>query len=146
MYSPDRVFLQRLKALDENLGCKYEPGHEHFVITYRRSIGDPVNVLLIEGPDGGFRQPDDRDILRLEKGDLHRVPLKDRLRMVSTYMEEDRERRTRKRREMIREQTLDDRLQLKRAIGKIDHNNGGKSMPFRRINLRQRGETFSTAP
>lgn len=145
MYSPDPSFLRELRRLDPNLGCHYESSHGHFVITYRRAVGQPVPVLLVEDEDGGFRRPDMRDITRLQEGDLHRVPLKDRLRQVAKYMEEDREYRARKRAEMIRDLTKDDRLQLSRAIGKIDHNPGGKRMPFRRIALRPRGIVFSSA-
>lgn len=147
MYRPDRVFLKRLEELDPRLGCRYEPAHHHFVVTYRRAIGEPVPVLLIEGQEGAFRYPDDRDIRRLQEGDLHRVSLHERLRQVASYMEKDREERARKRRTELRDRTKDDRLQLARAIGKIDHNPGGKRMPFRRINLRPRGQTFgATTP
>ncbi len=143
MLSPDRVFMQRLKSLDPKLGCRYEPGHHHFVITYKRAIGEDVPVLLIEGPEGGFRHPDERDIRRLQEGDLHRVPLHERLQSVAAYMERDREERARKRHQEIRERTREDRRQLSRAIGKIDRNNGGKSMPFRRINHIPKGQNFS---
>ncbi len=143
MYNADRSFIQELKRLDPNLGCRYEPSHQHFVITYRRAVGEPVPVMTVEANDGGFRFPDMRDIRRLQEGDLHRVPIKERLRQVAKYMEEDRAYRAKKRAEMIREMTKDDRLQLSRAVGKIDHNPGGKRMPFRRIALRPRGIVFS---
>lgn len=145
MYSPDRGFVKKLKALDSNLGCRFVPRHGHFVITYRRAVGEPVPVLLIEGEDGGFRHPDDRDIRKLQEGDLQRVPMKERLRQVAAYMERDREVRARKRAEMLRDMTKDGKLQLSRTIGKIDHNPGGKRMPFRRINLKPKGKVFSTA-
>lgn len=143
MYNPDRVFLQRLKSMDPKLGCRFEAGHGHFVITYRRAIGEDVPVMLIEGEGGAFRQPDERDIRKLQEGDLQRVPLHERLREVAAYMEKDREDRARKRAAEIRERTKDDRVQLTRAISKIDRNNGGKSMPFRRVNLRPRGRSFA---
>jgi hypothetical protein len=147
MYSPDRVFMQRLKGLDPRLGCRYEPGHHHFVITYKRAIGEDVPVMLIEGVNGMFRQPDDRDILKLQESDLHRVPLHDRLRQVAAYMEKDREDRALRRKAEIKDRTKDDHIQLSRTIGKIDRNNGGKSMPYRRIDLRPKGQVFTaTAP
>lgn len=145
MYSADPTFLRELRHLDPNLGCRYEPEHGHFVITYRRAVGEPVPVLTVEDEGGGFRRPDMRDIRRLQDGDLHRVPIRDRLRQVAKYMEEDREYRARKRSEMIRDMTRDDRIQLARAIGKIAHNHGGKCMPFRRIALRPRGIVFPSA-
>jgi hypothetical protein len=145
MYDPDRVFMKRLKGLDPRLGCKYFPSHGHFVVTYRRAIGEPVPVMLIEGPGGCFRQPDERDIKKLQEGDLHRVPLKDRMKQLAAYFERDRTERARKRREMLRDRTKDDRIQLTRAIGKIDRNNGGKTMPYRRIDPRPKGAIFSAA-
>jgi hypothetical protein len=145
MYSPDCGFVKKLKALDPNLDCRFMPSHAHFVITYRRAVGEPVPVLLIESEDGGFRRPDDRDIRKLQEGDTHRVPMRDRLRQVAAYMEREREYGRRKRAELIRDLTKDGRLQLSRAIGKIDHNPGGKWMPFRRINLKPKGKVFSTA-
>jgi hypothetical protein len=137
--------MKRLKRLDPNLGCRFVPEHGHFVVTYRRAVGDPVPVLLIEAAGGGFRNPDERDIRKLQEGDLHRVPLHERLRQVAAYMERDREHRGRKRAEMVRDMTKDGKLQLSRNIGKIDHNPGGKRMPFRRINLKSKGKVFSTA-
>jgi hypothetical protein len=145
MYTPDRGFMAKLKRLDPNLGCHYEAAHGHFVVTYRRAVGEPVPIWLVQTDAGGFRQPDDRDIRKLQEGDTHRVPMRDRLRQVAAYMEREREYGRRKRAELIRDLTKDGRLQLSRAIGKIDHNPGGKWMPFRRINLKPKGKVFSTA-
>ena len=147
MYDPDRGFIKKLKALDPNLGCKYEQGHEHFVITYRRAIGEPVPVWMVKSDDGGFRHPDDRDILKLREGDLHRVPLKDRLRGVSKYMEDDRANLARHRKQEIRDMTKDNKVQLANKFSKIDSAmSGGKGdCQFRRINLRPKGKVFSSS-
>ena len=147
MYDPDRGFMKKLKTLDPNLGCKYEPDHQHFVITYRRPIGEPVPVWMIKSDDGGFRHPDDRDILKLREGDLHRVPLKDRLRGVSKYMEEDRATRAMNRSQEIRDMTKDSKIQLMKKFSKIDSamSGGKENYHFRRINLRPKGEVFSSS-
>jgi hypothetical protein len=100
---------------------------------------------MVKADDGGFRHPDDRDILKLQEGDLHRVPLKDRLRGVSKYMEDDRANLARHRKQEIRDMTKDGKHQLNRSISKIDHNSGGKRMPFRRINLSPKGQVFSSS-
>jgi len=142
MYRPDTSFLRKLKRLDPNLGCKYEPGHEHFVITYRRAVGQPVPVMLIEDGGGGFRWPDDRDIRKLEESDTHRVPVKDRLRMLSKYFEEDREHRRRKAKENIRDMTKDNRIQLTRAFAKAANQGGKHNSQFRRIILTPKGQVF----
>jgi hypothetical protein len=145
MYSPDRGFLKKLKALDPNLGCRYEPGHGHFVITYRRATGEPVPIWLVQTVDGGFRQPDDREIRKLREGDLQRMSMKERLQKVAFHLERERQLRRRRASELIRDMTKDGKFQLSRAIGKIDHNPGGKRMPFRRIDPKPKGKAFSTA-
>lgn len=140
---PDRVFVQRLKQLDPKLGCKFVPDHGHFVITYTRPIGDPVNVWLIQDDAGGFRHPDDRDLRKLQESDLQRVPIKDRLKEAALYMERDRERQRRKRKEEIRDRTKDDRIQLMRAAARFDSASGGKyNQAYRRIDIKPKGETI----
>jgi len=140
---PDRVFVQRLKELDPKLGCKFVPEHEHFVITYARPIGEPVNVLLIKNDDGSFRQPDDRDIRALQAADTHRVPMKERLKAVAKYMEDDRAERKRKRKQEIRDITKDNKLQFARRAAKIDSAFGaGNYSPFRPIEPKPRGITI----
>ena len=142
MYSADRSFMKKLKALDPNLGCKYEPGHEHFVITYKRAIGEPVPVMLIEGQGGGFRHPDDRDIRKLNEGDLHRVPLKDKLKIVAKHMADEREKVRRKGRENIRDMTKDNKIQLTRAFANAHGTSGKNNATFNRITPRPRGQVF----
>lgn len=145
MYNPDPSFMRKLKALDPNLGCVYVQEHEHFVITYKRAIGEPYNVLTIKNPDGSFRHPDERDIVALQKGDLMQVPMKDRLRQLSAYMEKDREDRARKRKQEVRDMTKDSRIQLMKHMAKLDSamSGGKENYHFRRINLRPRGKVFS---
>ena len=70
MINPDRVFMQRLKELDKKLGCRFVPSHQHFIITYERPIGSPATLMVVKRDDGGFRQPDNRDINTLCKYDL----------------------------------------------------------------------------
>jgi hypothetical protein len=135
--------MRKLRELDPNLGCKFVPSHEHFVITYRRPVGQPVNVWLIQNDSGGFRQPDDRDIRKLQESDIHKVPMKDRLREAAQYMERDREYQRRKRKEEIRDRTKDDRIQLMRAAAKFDSAAGcNKTHPHRRIDLKPKGKIF----
>lgn len=142
MYSPDRSFVRKLQSLDPNLGCKFETSHSHFVITYRRPVGEPVPVMLIEAQGGGFRHPDDRDIRKLQEGDLHRVSLKDRLRVVAKHMEDEREKSRRKARSEIRDMTKDGKIQLSRTLAKAANSGGKHNSEFRRINLRPRGQAF----
>jgi hypothetical protein len=140
---PDRDFVARLKKLDPKLGCKFVPEHEHFVITYARPVGEPVNVWLIQAEGGGFRHPDERDLRKLQESDLQRVPMKDRLKEAALYMERDREHRRRKRKEEIRDRTKDDKIQLMRAAAQFDSASGGKhNQAYRRVDLKPKGTTI----
>jgi hypothetical protein len=142
MYQPESSFLKKLKRLDPKLGCKYEPSHQHFVITYQRPIGDPVNVLLIESAAGGFRWPNDRDIEALQRGDLQRVSMKDRLKQVAKHMEDERAKSRRTARDNFRNMTKDDRRQLMPAFARLANAGGKNNSVFRRINLAPRGQVF----
>jgi hypothetical protein len=141
MYTPDRGFMRKLRELSPDLGCKFEPGHGHFVITHKRAVGEPVPILLIEGEGGGFRHPDDRDIVKLQLGDTHRVPMKDRLKQVASYMETDRERRRASAKDNIRGMTKDDRIQLSKAVSRLS-NTSKNNHQYRRIDLKPRGASI----
>lgn len=142
MYQPESSFLKKLKRLDPKLGCKYEPAHEHFVITYARPIGDAVNVLLIEDAHGGFRWPNDQDIEALQRGDLQRVSMKDRLNQVAKHMEEERAMSRRRAKDNFRNMTKDDHRQLMPAFARLANAGGKNNSIFRRINLAPRGQVF----
>jgi len=141
MYTPDRSFMKRLKEISPDLGCHYEPGHEHFVVTHRRAIGPPVPILLIESDTGGFRQPDQRDINKILASDTHRIPVKDRMKALAKYLEEDRAHKRAQAKDNIRNMTKDDKIQLTRAFGKAANVSKNNSQ-FRRVNLRPRGVSF----
>lgn len=139
MYSPDRVFMQDLKRLDPRLGCHYEAGHHHFVITYKRAVGGSVPILLIKDDNDGFRQPDKRDLIKLFESDTHRVDAKAQIKHAADYMEKSRETERKKTRDDIRNMTKDDKLQLAPRMARLT---GGKfNSTFRRIALKQRGKT-----
>lgn len=142
MYSADPTFLKELKRLDSNLGCEYKQSHEHFVITYRRPIGDAVPVLCIENPDGSFRRPDARDIKALQEGDTHRVPMRDRLRQSAKHMAEVREKQRKDVKDNIRNMTKDDKIQLTRAFSKAANHGGKHNSAFQRVNPTPKGRVF----
>lgn len=143
MYQPDRVFMKDLKRLDKNLGCYFEVAHGHFVITYKRPFGDPIPLFMVEAEDGGFRQPDKRDMNRLHESDTHRPgqSVKEHLTKVTHYMEDYRKRVRKVGRENLRLMTIDDKRQLMSAFAKLW---GGKhNSTFRRVNPKQRGKVFA---
>jgi len=139
MYEPDRVFLNDLKRLDPKLGCYYENNHGHFVITYQRAVGGKVPVLMVKDKGGGFRHPDQREIIKLEESDTHRQSMKSRLNATATYLERVREKEKKKRYDTIRDMTRDDKLQLAPRFARLDK--GKFNSTFRRINLKPRGKT-----
>jgi hypothetical protein len=132
--------VQDLKRLDPKLGCYYEQNHGHFVVTYKRPIGDAVPVMMVKDDAGGFRHPDKRDIERLKEGDNHRVDPITRVKIAATYMERERELQRKNRREEIRNMTKDDKLQLAPRIAKLA---GGKqNSVFRRVEPKVKGKTI----
>lgn len=132
MYTPDRVFVKNLKQLDPRLGCYFNKDHNHFVVTFQRPVGKPAEILMVETQDGGFRQPDRREIDCLCEGDLHRTDVKARLQKGAAYMEKYREKQDKEIRESIRDATKDDSQQLKSAYAKAT-NDGKCNSAFRRI-------------
>ena len=138
MYSPDRVFMQDLRRLDPNLGCYYEPNHHHFVITYKRAVGGKVPVMMVKGENDCFRQPDRREIETLKASDTHRIPMESRLKAAANYMEVEREKEKKKRKDDIRDHTKDDRRQLAPKFARLT-NEGKFNSTFRRINVKPKG-------
>lgn len=142
MYTPDRTFMKDLKRLDSRLGCYYNQNHKHFVITHERALGSPAEILLVERSDGGFRQPDRRDLDVLCEGDLHRTNVKERLQQTVKHMEQFREREDAHARDEIRNATKDDKHFLMNAYSRA-FNTGKGNSAFRRIKPKTKGKVFS---
>lgn len=132
MIKPERGFMRNLKALDKRLDCVFRPEHEHFVIVYQRNYGEPVNLHLVKTEDGGFRQPDMRDISFISDGDMNNRRVQDRLQEVSRYLEETREKDKANRKDNIRHQTKLDKIQLMDAFNRA-YGAGKKSPAFRKV-------------
>ncbi|MFA5340315.1 MAG: hypothetical protein WC332_00920 [Clostridia bacterium] len=127
MITPERGFMRLLKNLDKRLDCVFRKEHEHFVIVYDRGYGQPVNLLLVKRDDGGFRQPDMREIAVLSEGDMEKQRVKDRLEKTAKYMHDVRSADDTKRKDMIRNMTKDDKIQLRNAFNKMT--GAGKKIP-----------------
>jgi len=139
MPTVDRSFARDLKTLDRRLGCKFN-GNQ-FVVTYERGYGEPANVHLVKGDDGGFRQPDHRDIEALRKGDQENFRMKDHLdKMAYTYTLIQRKMRE-KVKDEIKGMTRDNKRQLINAFAKAANDRKANST-FRRINLKRKGKTI----
>ncbi len=127
----DRSFKRDLKNIDRRLSTKFNGNH--FVVCYDRGHGEPVNILRVMGENGGFRQPDARDLIVIKGGDLAEGPkMETRLREAAYRAEKQREDAKRKAHENIRDMTKDDRRYLSQKIGQIT-NLGKCNSSLRRI-------------
>ena len=141
MYHPDRYFMKKLKGLDPKLGCEYNQNTHRFNITYKRVTGLPVPILQVKTEDGSFRFPDQREINKLHESDTQRVSMDEQLKRASKYMSDYREKAERDARENIRLMTKDDKLQLRKAIGRAAEPKADHSI-FNKPTYKPKGEVF----
>jgi len=141
MYKPDRFFMKQLKQLDERLDCYYNNSIGKFLITYKRSTGQPVPIIRVETEDGGFRYPDRREINTLHESDNQRVSMRDRLDKNTKYMLEYRDKKDKEARDNLRFMTLDDKLQLRSSLGRLAGPKVDQSI-FRKVTPKARGRVF----
>lgn len=127
--NPDRSFMDQLKRMDKALGIKFNG--EHFVITYKVPDGPAVNIWKVVAASGGFRQPDRRDLEILAQSNIEYESPAEKQARVERYMEAEREKDRRKTRELIRDRTKDDKIQLYDAFGRLY--TGKHNSSFRRI-------------
>lgn len=130
MPTPDRSFMKDLKSIDRRLGVKFNGNN--FVVTFERAHGEPANIHLVRNSNGGFRQPDRRDLEFIKGGDLESDSMKNRLQKLAYTSEKIREEQRRKAKSEIRDMTKDGKLQLAKAI--TQRTNAGKgNSAFRRV-------------
>jgi len=134
--TPDRSFLRDLKNMDRRLGAKFNG--EHFVVTYDRGYGEPVNIYRVKGDSGGFRQPDKRDLAIIKGGDLAEGPsMESRLNKLAYASENMRREARRKAKENIRDMTKDDKIFLSQKIGQMTNTSKSNSA-FRRVKTKSK--------
>jgi hypothetical protein len=128
---PDRSFLRELKSIDRRLGTKFNGSH--FVVTFSRGYGEPVNIALVKSETGGFRYPDKRDLEYVKSGDLAQGDtMHNRLNKMAYTSELIRRQAREKARENIRDMTKDDRIYLDQKFRQLT-NMGKANSAFRRI-------------
>jgi hypothetical protein len=140
-YKPDRSFLNELKRTDKRLGCRFNG--QFFVLTYERPCGGSVPIMSVRDPGGGFRQPDQRDIMKLKESDLAREDYREkfnRMGKMSEYLSEQEQSR-RKRKEKFRDITRDSKIQLRNAFAKAA-NTSKSNAGFRQIKIKSKGKVF----
>lgn len=141
MIKPERGFMKNLKNLDRRLDCVFRPEHEHFVITYQRPYGEPVNLHCVKASDGGFRQPDNRDLKVIYDGDMSNKRPEVELQKRAYELLSVREESQKKSKEMFRDMTKDDRHSLMNSFRKA-HGIGKNAPKFRQITYKPKGQVF----
>jgi hypothetical protein len=139
--NPDPSFVKQLKTVDPKLGVKWNGSR--FVVTYARPIGEPANIHLVKRDDGGFRQPDRRDIEFIRAFDMHNESGKERLLRLSQKSEQIKEHIRKRGKDDIRHATIDNKRQLANAFIKKTNQGKGNST-FRRVPLKQSKNTVAT--
>lgn len=130
-YVMDPSFRDELKRIDPKIG--YFFNGKHVVLTYKRPVGPPAIILVIRDEvTGGFRHPDKRDLATLMAGDMHNTTVRARLEKIANYMSTVRVADKIRTRELIRDITKDDKLQLSQAFNRVAGSGKGNSA-FRRI-------------
>ena len=141
MITPERGFVKNLKALDKRLDCVFRPEHEHFVIRYDRGYGEPVNLHCVKADDGGFRQPDMRDLKIIYDGDMTNKKPEVELARRAYELFSMRDRDKEKAHDNIRHMTKLDKIQLMNAFQKA-HGLGKNKAAFRPIAHKPKGQVF----
>lgn len=127
--APDLGFMNELKRLDKALGIKFNG--KHFVITYKVPNG-VVNIWRVVAGDGGFRQPDRRDIEILQQSNIERESPEEKQERVKRYMEAIRAADKKRSRQNMRDWTKDGKIQLHSAFARC-YDGGKHNSAFRRI-------------
>jgi len=137
MHKPDRTFMKKLKALDKRLGIHFSNEQGKFVVTYARGYGT-VNLFTVKTPEGGFREPDDRDIDVLNKGDMKNDTVKDKMDRVCRHMEDHGAKQKKDNKDNLRGLTKDNRNQLMKVFARAA-GSGKNNSAFRRITVKPKG-------
>lgn len=140
--NPDPSFIKRCKAIDKKLGVKWNGSN--FVMTYDRASGPAANIHTIKTEDGGFRQPDQRDIDFIRAFDMNNDSCRERLSRLAYKSEKIRESIRKRAKDDIRHATLDNRRQLEKAFLQRTNQSKGNSA-FRRIEPKRSKNTVAVA-
>ena len=127
---PDPSFVKQAKTIDKRLGVKFNGNH--FVVTYDRGYGEPVNIHRVKDESGGLRQPDRRDIEFIRSFDMANESCKERLQRLAKTAVDIRQQLKKTAKDDIRHMTRDNKNQLIKAIVQKDNARKGNAA-FRRI-------------
>ena len=140
----NRSFLKELHSLDKRLGIKWNG--EHFVVTYDRGWGEPVNIYRVKDDDGGFRQPNQLDLKTIWQGDLSRgTKPEQRVAELAYNSYKMREKVREKARDEIKAMTRDNKRYLSQKVTQmVNYGKGNSSV--RRIAPKPGKNVVMTVP
>jgi hypothetical protein len=136
-------FPKRLKEIDKNLNCQFDDQNKKFVIHYQtknRILGNAA-IMVVEDERGKFRHPDLRDIDTIMASDINKKDPKDRIKEAAQHMVDERQKDRKRAKDMIRERTIDDKIQLINTFARVAGVGKGNSA-FRRVKAQARGEVY----
>ena len=135
-------FPKRLREVDKDLNCVWNADINRFVI--HQKTGNPIlpnpTICVVETEGGNFRHPDLRDISFLQEADIRREGPKARLKRVAEYMIDERAKDRKNAKDMIRERTIDDKIQLVNVFSKAAGFKGNSA--FRRVKEKAKGKVY----
>ena len=132
---PDSAFMKQLKAVDRRLDVKFNG--EHFVVTQKTEKYGDVNIWKVVNEQGGFRQPDRRDLEMIRGSNIENVSPNEQFNLSTAYMERFKEDERERERFNTRSVVTNNRLQVAQWFNKYFGAGKGNSA-FRRINVRSR--------
>lgn len=137
--TPDSGFIRKLKDISPKLGCEFSREHARFVITCQAELSGRYELFMVNGDEGGgFRYPDNRDILAVQEADRYVKSRRQRMRDADEYMRKHREDEEKSENDDIRNMTKDGKHQLIRAYTK-DFNLGKCESTYRKVSARPKG-------
>lgn len=141
--TPDRVFVRDLRTFDHKLKIEFDRHARRFVIVRVMPWGAPYLIWVIEAEDGGFRQPDQRDLKALYLADLWRHGgVKERIIKGEQKILDNQVKEEKHAEDTLRDATKDDKLQLRKTFRQAS-NDGKANSEFRRIENQGPGLTLS---
>ncbi len=136
------TFPKRLTEIDKDLNCIFNSDINRFVIHQRTEnprLPNPA-ICVVETDQGNFRHPDQRDISFLEQADIRKEGPKAREKRVAEYMIDEREKDRKRAKDMIRQETIENKNQLVNAFSKAAGFKGNSA--FRRVKEKARGKVY----
>jgi len=139
--TPDPGFVKRLHDFDPKLEVQFFRQWGRFVIVKPRAYGPAWQILPIEGEDGQFRQPDERDIRLLFYGDLWRHGgVKERVRAGEDHALGQQAKDDKRAETELHEASMDDKRQIRKAYRQA-LNDGKANSEFERVDIKSKGLT-----